>query len=88
MADKPQKQKQYSVTVDREACKQCGYCIEVCPRGVFSQTDSFNAKGYRPVLAKYADKCVGCRRCFFACPDFAIDVREEGAKEEQNEKNF
>lgn len=88
MAHTPQKRKRYLVTVDREACKECGYCIEVCPREVFSQTDSFNAKGYRPVQVQSVESCIGCKRCFFACPDFAIDVKEEQAKEEQDEKNF
>ncbi|HWR07545.1 4Fe-4S dicluster domain-containing protein [Sporomusa sp.] len=78
----------YDVQVDGQGCKACGYCIEVCPKDVFSQADYFNTKGYRPVQVKAADKCIGCRRCFFACPDFAIDVDKKPAEEDCREKNI
>ncbi len=81
MAGKLQRQKVYRVEVDGEACKDCGYCMEVCPNAVFRQADYFNAKGYRPVQVVRAIRCIGCRRCFFACPDFAIDVIAEQAEE-------
>lgn len=68
----------YAVTVDHEACKECGYCLEVCPAGVFAQGEVFNAKGYRPVKSVRTERCIGCRRCFFACPDFAVDIQKQG----------
>ena len=68
--------RQFEIDVDEEGCKECGYCIEVCGLGVFEPADSFNKKGYRPVLAKSVKKCVGCMLCFYACPDFSIEVRE------------
>jgi len=83
MANKLQSKKVYRVEVDSEACKDCGYCIAVCPQAVFRQADYFNTKGYRPVQSILTQQCVGCRRCFFACPDFAIDVLEEQAGEGQ-----
>lgn len=76
--DTIQERKIYSIAVDPEGCKECGYCSEVCPRGVFVQGTDFNAKGYRPVQAVHAEKCVGCQRCFFACPDFSIDIQPKG----------
>ena len=33
-------------------------------------------KGYRPEEVKSSNWCVGCFQCYFACPDFAIDVIE------------
>lgn len=72
----------YDVIVDSEACKDCGYCLAVCPKTVFSQADVFNAKGYRPVRVNSSEKCIGCRRCFFACPDFAIDVKKQQGEED------
>jgi NAD-dependent dihydropyrimidine dehydrogenase PreA subunit len=83
MTGKLQHKKVYHVEVDGEACKDCGYCIEVCPQAVFRQADYFNAKGYRPVQVELNKQCIGCRRCFFACPDFAIDVIEPETKEGQ-----
>lgn len=88
MGTQVNKEKVFHVDVDFEACKDCGYCIEVCPREVFAPADSFNVKGYRPVCVKYSEKCIGCRRCFFACPDFAIEVKERPTGGERHEKNI
>ncbi len=79
--------KHFKVEVDGQACKACGYCIEVCPANVFARTAGFNGRGYRPVAAERAAGCIGCRRCFFACPDFAIDITALPAGEEHYEKD-
>ena len=81
MAHEVQEKKTYCIKIDAQACKECGYCIAVCPTGVFSQGSHFNTKGYRPAQAENAAKCIGCRRCFFACPDFAIDILEKVVKD-------
>ncbi len=67
------------VRVNTENCKECGYCAEVCTLGAFVPADHFNAKGYRPMVCKSSDWCVGCMKCFYACPDFAIDVQIKSA---------
>lgn len=66
----------FEVVVYDENCKECGYCNEVCGLDVFVPTDHFNSRGYRPVEAKNSKLCVGCLKCFYACPDYAIDIRE------------
>jgi formate dehydrogenase beta subunit len=68
--------RRFEVSVNVESCKECGYCAEVCGVDTFAPADGFNAKGYRPMVCKSTDWCVGCFKCFFSCPDFAIDVRE------------
>ncbi len=68
--------RKFEVTVNTDYCKECGYCMEVCGVNTFGPSESFNARGYRPVECKTSDFCVGCFKCFFVCPDFAIDVRE------------
>jgi formate dehydrogenase beta subunit len=68
--------RRFEVIVNTEYCKECGYCAEVCGLSTFGPADFFNAKGYRPQEVKSSNWCVGCGKCFFACPDFAIDVRE------------
>lgn len=72
--------RKYSVKLDEQACKECGYCAAVCPKQVFSAVDYFNDKGYRPMHVTSMEKCIGCRKCFFVCPDFAIDVEKVQAK--------
>ena len=68
--------RKFQVVLNTEYCKECGYCAEVCGVGTFGPADFFNTKGYRPEEVKSSDRCVGCFKCYFACPDFAIDVIE------------
>ena len=66
----------YAPVLDGEACKECGYCVEVCSLGVYDKGDKFNAKGFRFYTAAHPERCVGCNLCFYSCPDFAIEVKE------------
>lgn len=68
--------RQFDVQLDREACKECGYCASVCQMEVFSPGTRFNTKGYRAFEAKHPENCVGCQKCFYNCPDFCIDIKE------------
>jgi NADPH-dependent glutamate synthase beta subunit-like oxidoreductase len=68
--------RRFEVVLDTESCKECGYCAEVCGLDTFGPAEGFNEKGYRPQEVKSSEWCVGCFKCYFACPDFAIDVRE------------
>jgi len=68
--------RKFEVILNMEYCKECGYCAEVCGVGTFGPADIFNTKGYRPAEVKSSDWCVGCFKCYFSCPDFAIDVAE------------
>lgn len=62
------------VTVDFQACKECGYCAQVCPKGVFAKGKEYNGRGYQAYEAVKPAECIGCERCFYACPDFAISL--------------
>ncbi|MEJ2587163.1 MAG: 4Fe-4S binding protein, partial [Deltaproteobacteria bacterium] len=42
--------KKGKIIIDRERCKGCHLCIEVCPNGVIEVDESLNAKGYAPAL--------------------------------------
>ncbi len=68
--------RQFIVVLNTDYCKECGYCSEVCGVETFGPAEFFNAKGYRPNEVKTSDWCVGCTRCYFSCPDFAIDIVE------------
>lgn len=67
----------FDVKVDAARCKDCGYCKEVCGPDVFSRSDAFNASGYRVYVADKAQHCIGCLRCLYICPDFAITVSSQ-----------
>ncbi|MDR2051707.1 MAG: 4Fe-4S binding protein [Deltaproteobacteria bacterium] len=64
----------YAVNLDFEACKACGYCRLVCPRGVYREGPAFNRKGFKVPLVAEESLCTGCLRCFYVCPDFCLDI--------------
>ena len=66
--------RQFEVVVYPNNCKECGYCIEVCALDIFVPADHFNKTGYTPVTSDNSTRCVGCLKCFYACPDYAIDI--------------
>jgi NADPH-dependent glutamate synthase beta subunit-like oxidoreductase/NAD-dependent dihydropyrimidine dehydrogenase PreA subunit len=68
--------REFDVVINELICKDCGYCQEVCAYDIFKQSEDFNPYGYRPAVATGTERCVGCLRCVYICPDFAITVRE------------
>lgn len=66
--------RKFEVMVNENICKGCSYCKEVCSLGIFEITDGFNSQGYNPAGVMHADRCIGCLRCLYTCPDFAISV--------------
>lgn len=66
----------FDVTVNELICKDCGYCREVCSLGIFKQSEQFNPSGYKPAVVEDTDKCIGCLRCLYICPDFAITIQD------------
>lgn len=62
------------VTIDKERCKGCNYCVEYCPRDVLEQSKELSPKGYLLVAVKDEKKCVSCGFCEAICPEFAIKV--------------
>lgn len=69
--------REFIVEVNPFLCKECGYCREVCSLNVFAASGTFNPGGYRPVIAKDPGRCVGCLKCLYICPDFALSIRRE-----------
>ncbi len=65
-----------NVEIDFKACKECGYCMAVCPKNLFEKGQEFNDKGFRAYRVVRPQDCVGCTKCFYACPDFAISLKK------------
>lgn len=72
----------FIIKVDREKCKSCGLCIEVCPKNTFKFSKSFNKMGYHYVEPEGEGKdfCSGCQRCVVMCPDVAISIYKKEDK--------
>ena len=63
------------VKIDFDRCKECGYCIRFCPKGVLSKGTKVNKKSYYPPVV--GEGCIGCGTCGRVCPDSAIAVYRE-----------
>jgi 2-oxoglutarate ferredoxin oxidoreductase subunit delta len=66
------------IIIDRERCKGCYLCIEVCPRQKIEVDPELNKKGYQPAVFKGSEEdekpCNACAMCAVVCPDVAIEV--------------
>ena len=69
------------ITIDRERCKGCYLCIEVCPKKRIFVSDLLNQQGYYPAEFnendRGANRCTACAMCATVCPDIAIEVYRE-----------
>lgn len=69
------------IEIDKERCKGCGLCVQVCPKKNIEISDELNTKGYYPARFQEENltdpelaECTGCALCGITCPDVAIDV--------------
>jgi 2-oxoglutarate ferredoxin oxidoreductase subunit delta len=64
-----------TVIIQSERCKGCQLCIQACPQGVLHLSNSYNSRGYHPVLLDETQKhCTGCAVCALICPDSVFTV--------------
>ncbi len=63
------------VSINKERCKACGYCVAACPKGALSFGKEVNQKGYRAVTVE-EEKCISCGTCYTVCPDTVFTIKE------------
>jgi 2-oxoglutarate ferredoxin oxidoreductase subunit delta len=67
----------YCHSIEKDRCKGCGLCVEVCPKEVLEISSEVNTRGYFPVYQARPEDCVFCATCCRMCPDVAISITEE-----------
>lgn len=68
------------IAINRDWCKGCTICVEVCPHQVLEVDQESFDHGFHPVVAARPEDCTVCRQCELLCPDLAITVTDAGAK--------
>lgn len=61
------------IKIDKNRCKACYLCVEVCPKNLIKPGEEANQLGHYPV--EFIDEenlCIGCAMCAQRCPDLAI----------------
>ena len=69
----------YEIDIFEAWCKKCGICIAFCPQKCLAG-DEEDA----PVITS-PELCTGCGWCEIHCPDFAISVREQKARQPKDD---
>ncbi len=64
------------ITIDKERCKGCRFCVDFCPRSIIDISGTHNGMGYFPAEAggDQMEECTGCKICATMCPETAIEV--------------
>lgn len=57
-----------TLEINADACIGCGFCLQVCPRGVL-------ALQQRKAVIAAKDACIECGACARNCPSEAISVQ-------------
>ncbi len=63
----------HTIFIKAERCKQCGLCMEHCPKKCLTASSGLNESGYRPVTVD-AGACIGCGICYTVCPDGVFEI--------------
>lgn len=71
------KKKKATVTIDRELCKGCTFCVVNCPKGILVIDREFNAQGFYPAVIQDEAQCTGCTLCAVSCPEIAIKIYQD-----------
>ena len=64
----------FSININKELCKGCQLCVELCPKKVLGMTEELNSKGNVFALAKLPKECIGCKICSLVCPDACVEI--------------
>lgn len=76
------KDKDIVIIIDRDLCKGCDICVEVCKPGALELVDAPDKWEGSVVQVKDVELCNFCRLCEVQCPDFSIRVLRKAEEAE------
>ena len=63
------------IKLDKNKCKSCYLCIDVCPNNLIKKSTEIGANGEFTVeFDDKNNKCTACAQCAMMCPDCIIKV--------------
>lgn len=68
------------IRINKDHCKGCELCVEVCPQKILSMSKDITVRGYFYARMHDPSRCNGCRLCAVVCPDVAIEVFTHGTQ--------
>jgi 2-oxoglutarate ferredoxin oxidoreductase subunit delta len=69
--------KKYILKINKNRCKGCQLCINVCPKKHLKMSVAFNKSGLHFIEEDQENECIGCKNCVIICPDTAIELYQE-----------
>ncbi|MGM0609106.1 MAG: 4Fe-4S dicluster domain-containing protein [Candidatus Muiribacteriota bacterium] len=63
--------------IAEDYCKECGLCVDVCPKKILKMSNRLNQKGYKVVEVTDESQCVACAACSKVCPDIVISIYKD-----------
>ncbi|MEA2031291.1 MAG: 4Fe-4S binding protein [candidate division Zixibacteria bacterium] len=66
------------IRIDKNHCKGCELCVQVCPQKIISMSKDISIRGYYYAQVHDPSRCIGCKLCAIVCPDVAIEVHTHG----------
>lgn len=64
------------ISIDKEKCKECSFCVTACPNKIIKMSSNLNKKGYHYAEIIDKEKCTACGLCFQMCPDMCIEIEK------------
>lgn len=65
------------IKLNRNWCKGCGLCVEICPKNVYDRDSKVSTKGFKEIIIKNPELCSQCMLCELLCPDLAIMIEKK-----------